>query len=49
MAANEDDIEIDERFFQIEDGLDYGDDGGLAEDENMINWNSTDADDLKST
>ena len=49
MAANEDDIEIDERFFQIEDGLEYGDDDDLIEDHNTINWNSNDADDLKST
>ena len=49
MAANEDDIEIDERFFQIEDGLEYGDDDNLIDDHITINWNSTDGDELKST
>lgn len=48
MAANEDDIEIDERFFQIDDGLEYGDDDDLIEAHITTNWNSNDADDLKS-
>ncbi|KAL3826592.1 hypothetical protein ACHAXA_010517 [Cyclostephanos tholiformis] len=51
MEANEDDIEIDERFFLQQDGLEYGDydeDGDLARDGSTIIWNSTDADDRPS-